>query len=285
VRGIAFILVPGLLAAMLAAGCAGGVGGSRGTGGAAGSGGEGGAGGGYLATENSCYAFGVLAIQRHITVTTVPMACAGLSHAQINAAVSRAIREVVGSHRKAIARHLAYQDRAYLAHLIGAVPAPRAAPTVAAPALVATRPSGDLPLGLAALGAWLGTAVAGSYLLAGWLMTGDQRRGRAVRRTFRPRRIRAAGLTRGFIIGHFGLALVGLGIWIAFLGTGVAALAWVSVGAVILIAGLGMGVLSADLPEPGARAGRSLPVTVIAVHGAFATTTILLVLLAAIGAG
>jgi manganese efflux pump family protein len=272
VRGIVFILVPGLLAAMLAAGCAGG---SRGAGGSS----------GYLATENSCYAFGVQAIQRHITVTTVPMACAGLSHAQINAAVSRAIREVAGSHRKAIARHLAYQDGTYLAHLIGTVPTPKAAPTVAARAPAATQPSGDLPLGLAALGAWLVTAGAGSYLLAGWLMTGDPRRGRAGRRAFRPRRIRAAGLTRGFIVGHFGLALAGLGIWIAFLGTGVAALAWVSVGAVILIAGLGMGVLSADLPEPGTRAGRGLPVTVIAVHGAFATTTILLVLLAAIGAG
>jgi hypothetical protein len=46
-----------------------------------------------------------------------------------------------------------------------------------------------------------------------------------------------------------------------------------------------MGVLAADLPEPGARAGRGMPVTVIAVHGALATTTILLVLLAAIGTG
>jgi hypothetical protein len=69
-----------------------------------------------------------------------------------------------------------------------------------------------------------------------------------------------------------------------FLATQVPALAWVSVGAVILIAGLGMGVLAADLPEPRAQAGGGLPVTVIAVHGTLATTTILLVLLAAIGA-
>ncbi|MGH3187158.1 MAG: hypothetical protein ACRDPY_03495 [Streptosporangiaceae bacterium] len=70
-----------------------------------------------------------------------------------------------------------------------------------------------------------------------------------------------------------------------FLGTGVAALAWVSVGLVILIAGLGMGVLAADLPEPSAGRRGGLPVTVIALHGTLATTTILLVLLAAIGAG
>jgi len=57
----------------------------------------------------------------------------------------------------------------------------------------------------------------------------------------------------------------------------------------VLIAGLGMGVLSAALPgpaRPGAAPGRArLPVIVVAAHGMFATVTILLVLLAAIGAG
>ena len=285
-RGIIGALVAGLLAAVLAAGYSGGAGGvgvsggaGGGSGGAAGGGGSGGAGGGYVATEDSCYAFGVQAIKRHVTVTSVPRACAGLSRAQINAAVGRAIKDAVGPHPKAVARHLASRDRAYLAHLISTVPAATAAPTVAAPAPSPARPSGDLPLALAGLGAWLVTAAAGSYLLAGWLaVSGPRRRLRAVR-------IRATGLTRGFVVGHFGLALTGLGIWIAFLGTRVAALAWVSAGLVILIAGLGMGVLAADLPEPGARRRGGLPVTVIAVHGTLATTTILLVLLAAIGAG
>jgi hypothetical protein len=62
---------------------------------------------------------------------------------------------------------------------------------------------------------------------------------------------------------------------------------------VVLIAGLGMGVLSAALPGP-ARTGVAaspgvgrarIPVIVVAAHGMFATLTILLVLLAAIGAG
>ncbi len=232
-----------------------------------------------MATEDSCYAFGVQAIKRHVTVTTVPRACAGLSRAQVNAAVGRAIKDVVGPHPKAVARHLAHRDQAYLAHLISTVPTPTAAPTVAAPAPAPERSSGDLPL--AALGAWLVTAAAGSYLLAGWLAVTGRRRARRLRTL----RVRATGLTRGFVVGHFGLALTGLGIWIAFLGTGVTALAWVSVGLVILIAGLGMGVLAADLPEPGARRRGGLPVTVIAIHGALATTTILLVLLAALGAG
>ena len=275
-REIIGALVAGLLAAALAAGCSGG---SGGTGGVGGSGGAGGSGGGYVATEDSCYAFGVQAIKRHVTVTTVPRACAGLSRAQVNAAVGRAIKDVVGPHPKAVARHLAHRDQAYLAQLISTVPTPTAAPTVAAPAPAPARSSGDLPL--AALGAWLVTAAAGSYLLAGWLAVTGRRRARRLRTL----RVRATGLTRGFVVGHFGLALTGLGIWIAFLGTGVTALAWVSVGLVILIAGLGMGVLAADLPEPGARRRGGLPVTVIAIHGALATTTILLVLLAALGAG
>jgi manganese efflux pump family protein len=277
VREIIGALVAGLLAAALVAGCSGGAGGVGRSGGAGGAGGAGGSGGGYVATEDSCYAFGVQAIKRHVTVTTVPRACAGLSRAQVNAAVGRAIKDVVGPHPKAVARHLAQRDQAYLAQLISTVPAPTAAPTVAAPAPAPARSSGDLPL--AALGAWLVTAAAGSYLLAGWLAVGGSRR------RLRAVRIRATGLTRGFVVGHFGLALSGLGIWIAFLGTGVRALAWVSVGLVILIAGLGMGVLAADLPEPGARRRGGLPVTVIAIHGALATTTILLVLLAALGAG
>jgi manganese efflux pump family protein len=274
VRGIIGVLVPGLLAAVLAAGCSGGVG-------SGGSSGVDGSGSGFVATQDSCYAFGVQAIRRHIVVTTVPRACAGLSRAQINAAVGRAIKDAAGSHPKAVARHLAYLDRTYLAHLISTIPAPEVAPTVAVPAPAPARPSGDLPLALAALGAWLVTAAAGSFLLTGWLAAGGRRR----RGCLGSVRIRAAGLTKGLIIGHFGLALTGLGIWIGFLGTGVRPLAWVAVGPVILIAGLGMGVLAADLPEPGATRRGRLPVTVIAVHGALATTTIMLVLLAAIGAG
>ncbi|MGH3187159.1 MAG: hypothetical protein ACRDPY_03490 [Streptosporangiaceae bacterium] len=95
-RGIIGTLVAGLLAAVLAAGC-----------GAGGPGGVGGSGGGYVATESSCYAFGVQAIRRYVTVTRVPSACAGLSPAQVNAAVGRAIKDAVGAHPKAVARHLA----------------------------------------------------------------------------------------------------------------------------------------------------------------------------------
>jgi hypothetical protein len=261
----------GLLAAALVAGCSAG------------------AAAPYRATAQTCYAFGVQAIERHITVTTEPRACAGLSHAQVNESVARAVRDVAGSRHRAAARRRAQQEGRYLAQLISTVPPAGAVPLAVAPA----RRSTDLPVSLAALAAWILTAAAGSYLLAGWPAAGGPRR-----------RGRAAGLPPVIIVSHFALALAGLGIWIAFVTTGLAGLAWIAVGLLLLVAGLGMATLVTGLPEPAvggvpaspgpmpesrlagtAVSGRPrAPVTVIAAHGMLATATILLVLLAAIGA-
>ena len=268
------------------------------------------------ATVDTCYAFGVRALQRHVTVTTVPRACAGLSHAEVNLAVARAVREVAGPGHKAAARRRASREGAYLAHLINTVPPGRPAPLAAAP----VRSASDLSLSLAALAAWVVTAAAGLYLLAGWLAHGGWRR----------RHVRAAGLPPLVILGHAALAVAGLGIWIAFAATGVPALAWTAVGLTLVIAGLGLATLVTGLPEPaqsaaagpGAPAGLPgpadsaapapagllgaagdgagpalatraavaapakvrMPWTVIALHGVLATATIMLVLLAAMAA-
>ena len=238
----------------------------------------------YRPTEQTCYSLAVRALQRHVVLAARPPACAGLSAAQVNMAVARAIREVTGPWPKAVARHLAYQDRAYLSRLVSVVPpSPSAASPAGPQAPAPARPSPDLPLDLAALAAWVLTAAAGVYLLAGWLVTwlaGLVRR---------PRRRRAADTATAFTVSHFGLALAGLAIWIGFVATDLAVLAWVALGMVVLIAGPGMGVLAAALPGParaGAAVGRArIPVIVVAVHGMLATLTILLVLLAAIGAG
>jgi hypothetical protein len=282
-------------------------------------------------TVASCYAFAVQALDQHVTVTSVPAACAGLTHEQINLAVDRAIRAVVGPHRKAVARRLAHREAAYLSYLVTVVRPRAPAPQKASPAVPASR----LPLDLAALAAWAVTAAAGTWLLAGWIAQGGLRRGYA----------RVAGVPRAVIVGHFTLALTGLGIWIAFLATSVAALAWAAVAVVLSVAGLGMATLAGGLPEQrrpgdpsaeqrrpgdglpeqrrpgdgllepqpattanpalaGAVAGATLrnvesapertaaiavpagkPLAVIVLHGALASATILLVVLAAIGAG
>lgn len=275
-------------------------------------------------TVAACYAFAVQALDQHATVTSVPAACSGLTHEQINLVVDRAIRAVVGPHRKAVARRLAHEEAAYLAYLVTVVPPRAPAPQAATPATPAA-PSSRRPLELAALAAWAVTVAAGTWLLAGWIARGGLRRGYA----------RVAGVPRMVIVGHFTLALTGLGIWIAFLATGATALAWAAVAVVLSVAGLGMATLAGGLPEQrqpdagpleprrpndgllepqpatianslparaatGATsrtvgpaqartaaivvpAGKPLPL--IALHGVLASATILLVVLAAIGAG
>jgi hypothetical protein len=262
----------------------------------------------------------VQALNQRVTVTSVPAACAGLTHEQINLAVDRAIRAVVGPHRKVVARRLAHKEAAYLSYLVKVVPPRAPAPQVASPAT----PSSRVPLELAALAAWVVTVAAGTWLLAGWIGTGGLRRGYA----------RVAGVPRAVVVGHFTLALTGLFTWIAFLATGVPALAWVSVAVVLSVAGLGMATLAGGLPEQrrpsdgplerqpsggplepqpattanpapaaavtgaGSRSAglaqartaaivvpAGKPLAVIALHGALASATILLVVLAAIGAG
>ena len=265
------------------------------------------------ATVASCYAYAVRALNQRVTVTSVPPACTGLTHEQINLAVDRAIRAVAGPHRKAVARRLAHKEAAYLSYLVTVVPSRAPAPPAASPATRSSR----VPLDLAALVAWEVTLAAGAWLVVNWIADGGLRR----------RYARAGGVPRSVIIGHFTLALVGLGIWIAFMVTGVPALAWAAVAVVLLVAGLGMATLAGGLPQerqpsdgprephpaatglPRHRSTRTgstrtgstgtglqparmpaidvppgKPVTAIALHGTVASATILLVVLAAIGA-
>lgn len=222
------------------------------------------------ATVNTCYAFGVRAIRQHVTVTTVPRACAGLSHEELNEAVVRAVHAAVGSQHKAGARHRASVDSRYLADLVSAIRPPRPAADEAAP----TAPSSSLPANLGALLAWIVTVGAGAYLLSGW-PPGTRLR----RRPGKP-----ASVPLPVIVGHAGLAVTGLLVWIAYMSTSIAALAWIAVAMVAAIAGLGMATLVTGLPEPGpgARPAGRAPVFVIAAHGILATATMMLVLLAAI---
>ncbi len=251
------------------------------------------------ATTESCFAFGVHALQRHETVTRLPPACAGLSREQVNGAVGRALRDVVGPLPKAPFRKRALAESRYLAGLVQSVPAARPSAHRAAPVAATTT---TLPASLAALAFWIATAAAGLYLLAGWLTR--TRSGR--------RRFRAGGPPPAVIGCHAGLGLAGLGIWVAFMATAEAALGWIAVGATFLAAGLGMATLLSAMPDPqrpglvnadtattdtatagsvtagsvaasAAHATARPPVLVIALHGALATITILVVMLAAIG--
>ncbi len=94
------------------------------------------------------------------------------------------------------------------------------------------------------------------------------------------------------ILGHAGAGALGLVLWASFMLSGWSPLAWIAVGMLAPVAGLGMGVLLLGLPRPVRPAiGRRrpghrarVPALAIAAHGLFAVTALLLTLMAAIGA-
>jgi hypothetical protein len=142
-------------------------------------------------------------------------------------------------------------------------------------------------MNVAALIAWLVTALGGFYLLGTWLARGGTRQQHGG-----PSRFPAP-----VIFGHFLLAAAGLIVWIVFLLAHTKALAWTAFVILVPVALLGftmffrwIGVYRATpAPVPAATstdvvpAERHLPVPVVLAHGALAATTLVLVLLAAIG--
>jgi hypothetical protein len=101
------------------------------------------------------------------------------------------------------------------------------------------------------------------------------------------RRLLAGGprLQPVVISGHIALAAAGLLVWIAYLATNKAVLAWTAVALLPLVAGLGMAllVLGSSGERRGPPAGRRVPILVVIGHGLLAAGTVLLVLLAALG--
>jgi len=143
-------------------------------------------------------------------------------------------------------------------------------------------------MAVAALIAWVVTALGGFYLLGTWIQHGGHRRtAGASNSSFPP----------GLIFGHFALAAIGLVLWIIYLITDTTGLAWISFGLLVVIALLGFGMLFRWLPTyragvggrvaqavTGGPAERHFPVGVVVGHGLLAVTTVVLVLLAAITA-
>jgi len=244
----------------------------------------------------SCTQFGISAIRRHVTVTSVPPACQGLSQLQVNVAVGQALRTAAAGVRgKARQRQLIARDSPYLDQLI------RAVPVSSPPAVAASRsgPPSRAALGLAALAAWLVTIGLGVSMMARWI-TRTRRRGAQ------------PGRGRGPVLNftHFGLALTGLLVWISYLATGMTGLAWAACGILLPVTGLGMtlvflaparGPVSSSDASPVSSPGvfpvsslgaspaeppaRRRPAFVIAAHITAASLTLLLAVLAAVGSG
>jgi hypothetical protein len=257
----------------------------------------------------ACTATAVRALEQHATLTNLPGPCRGLSRAQLNLALGRAIYEVAGAgQHKAAWRRRAAAAEARLARRIKSVPQPavrlRPVPPPAPPA-----PAGRWGTGLATLAAWLLTMGIGAFMLVPWI----RRRGLHPRGT--------PGRRPGPVVplGHAGTAVAALLVWIAYLVTGWTSLGWLAVSLLLAVIGLGMATLTlwtaqaspspgpvalapvapaSMTPGPGApgpvppdgasapprRARGDLRIIVPVAHGLAASATILLALLTVVTA-
>jgi uncharacterized membrane protein len=129
-------------------------------------------------------------------------------------------------------------------------------------------------MAIAALITWLVTAVGGFVMLGIWISRGGHRPGSGSR------------LAPGLVFGHFALAVIGLVLWIIYLVVDSDALAWVAFVLLLPVALLGFTMLARWIPARRSGTAESrFPVAVVAGHGLFAATTLVLALLAALEVG
>jgi hypothetical protein len=242
-------------------------------------------------SPQGCTAYAYAAIEGHTVITAMPAACEGLASAQVNQAVGTAIRMTLGNGAKSARRKQAAAAAAWVQALItNPGPAPASPPatssggresagtsTGSAPSELRLGGVSELAAQVGALLAWLAAAASGGLVLARWLRAG----GSPLRRT-------ATAAPPAAVLGHVSGGLLGLVLWVAFMLSGWAVLAWIALGLLAPVAGAGMAVLVLGLPSPG-RPGltarrRGIPVFAIFAHGVFAATALLLVLMATIGA-
>jgi hypothetical protein len=139
----------------------------------------------------------------------------------------------------------------------------------------------------AALITWVITAGGGFVLLSIWLARGGMRQEAMGGNRIRP----------PLIMSHFLLAATGLVLWIIYLVVDKKALAWIAFVALLVVAVLGFTMFAIWLRQRRGRAGtvetaaagqppeQHFPVPIVGLHGLLAATTLVLVLLAAIGVG
>ena len=160
-------------------------------------------------------------------------------------------------------------------------------------------------MALAALVTWVITAAFGFFMLGTWISQGGARASEGGASNFRP----------PVVFGHFLLAAGGLVLWIVYLFTDAQALAWVAFIDLLVVAGIGdvlvlrwfkdrRSTADSTVTTGGARstprgaaatatnarsapalAEQQIPLAAVAAHGVFAVTTVILVLLTALGVG
>jgi hypothetical protein len=139
----------------------------------------------------------------------------------------------------------------------------------------------------AALIAWVLTAGGGFVLLTIWLARGGMQQQREGGSRIRP----------PLILSHFLLAATGLVIWIIYLFADKDVLKWIAFAILAVVALLGWTMFAIwwrrrqargadrEALSPDTPAEQHFPVSVVALHGVLAVTTVVLVFLTAIGVG
>jgi hypothetical protein len=138
-----------------------------------------------------------------------------------------------------------------------------------------------------ALITWVLTAGGGFVLLSIWLARGGMRQQQEAGNRIRP----------PLILSHFLLAATGLVIWIIYIVSDKDALAWIAFVILAIVALLGWTMFAiwlrrrrgrgaaVEAVASGTPAEQHFPVSVVALHGLLAVTTVVLVFLTAVGVG
>jgi hypothetical protein len=148
-------------------------------------------------------------------------------------------------------------------------------------------------MSIAALITWIITAGFGFFMLLRWATRGGLRRVPGAETHLPPVRV----------FSHFGLAAAGLVVWIIYLVTRSTLLAWIAFADLVLVAIIGLVMVRqwakdgrAAMAATTAGAVRSdasgvdlaeqhIPRPPVVLHGIFAVSTVILVLLTALGIG
>jgi len=137
---------------------------------------------------------------------------------------------------------------------------------------------------IAALITWVLAATMGAFLLTTFVVNGGLQSGTEGR---------SSRFAPPLILGHAGLAATGLAIWIWYLISGAKALPWVCLGVLACVAALGLTMFGFWFAAGNLSRGRhshkprhaaedKFPPPAVFVHGLFAVTTVVLVLLTAL---
>ena len=105
--------------------------------------------------------------------------------------------------------------------------------------LTSRPPEAARTLSFVALVTWLLDAISGGYMLRTWIARGGLRRQRAV-----------DGLAPAVVFSHFGLATTGLLLWVSYLVTRLIVLAWLAIGGLVVVIGLGISTVTVWTPYP-----------------------------------